>query len=114
MDVRNAYKKIGADYDGVLNRLMSEALVERFAGKFLEDDSFPKLKEALAAGNAKDAFLAAHTLKGICQNFGLTNLYEPTYAITEELRGGEMGRAPEMFPAVEEQYQAIVEAFGEE
>ena len=31
---------------------------------------------------------AAHTLKGVCQNLGFTNLYQPTYELTEVLRAG--------------------------
>ena len=114
MDMRAAYESVGADYDDVLKRLSSDALVERFAKKFLQDESFSKLKAAVAEGDAKDAFLAAHTLKGICQNLGFTNLYEPTFEITEELRGAEtVGRAPEMLPAVEEQYNKIAVALSE-
>lgn len=111
MNVKEAYESIGADYQDVLRRLMNDALVERFAGKFLEDDSFANLKAAMAAGDAKAAFMASHTLKGVSQNLGLTNLYKPAHEICEELRGGEMGRAPEMFGAVEEQYERTVAAF---
>ncbi len=111
MNVKQAYESIGADYDDVLRRLMSEKLVERFAGKFLDDDSFPKLKETVLAGDAEAAFMAAHTLKGVSQNLGLTNLYVPAHDICEELRGGLMGRAAEMLPEVEAQYNKTVEAF---
>ena len=31
----------------------------------------------MAAGDAKEAFMAAHTLKGVSQNLGFDNLYEP-------------------------------------
>lgn len=110
MDVRSAYEAIGADYDGVVRRLMSDSLVERFAGKFVEDESFAKLKAALADGDAKAAFMAAHTLKGICQNLGLTNLYGPTFEITEALRPGAIGNAPELFGAVEAEYEKTVAA----
>lgn len=110
MNVKQAYESIGADYADVLRRLMSDSLVERFAGKFLEDDSFSKLKDAIEAGNAEEAFMASHTLKGVSQNLGLANLYGPAHDICEELRGGQMGRAAEMFPAVEEQYNKTVEA----
>ena len=110
MDVRSAYESIGADYNDVVRRLMSDALVEKFAGKFVQDESFAKLKVALAEGDAKAAFMAAHTLKGICQNLGLTNLYEPTYAITEALRPGTIGDAPALFGAVEAEYEKTVAA----
>lgn len=44
MTIEQAYEKMGADYNGVLTRFMSEALVTRFAGKFLTDPSFDALK----------------------------------------------------------------------
>ena len=40
MTVKECYEKVGSDYDGVLKRLGSEALVKRFAVKFLNDPSF--------------------------------------------------------------------------
>jgi len=38
----------------------------------------------------KEAFRAAHTLKGVCQNLGFTNLYQPTCDLTEVLRTGTL------------------------
>lgn len=43
MTVKECYEKVGSDYDGVLKRLGSEALVKRFAVKFLNDPSFQDL-----------------------------------------------------------------------
>lgn len=40
MTVRESYEKIGSNFDEVLRRLGSEALVKRFALKFLNDTSF--------------------------------------------------------------------------
>ena len=46
MTVRECYEKIGSDFDKVLERMGSEALVKRFAIKFLEDKSFEELTES--------------------------------------------------------------------
>ena len=43
MTIKECYEKVGSDYDGVLKRLGSEALVKRFAVKFLNDPSFQEL-----------------------------------------------------------------------
>lgn len=43
----------------------------------------------MAAGDAKEAFVAAHTLKGVSQNLGFDNLYEPAVVVTEALRGAD-------------------------
>ncbi|MDO4854294.1 MAG: Hpt domain-containing protein [Coriobacteriia bacterium] len=108
--LKEAYEQMGADYSDVLKRLMNDALVTRFATKFLDDASFDALKEALEAGDAKQAFMAAHTLKGVCSNLGFTNLYEPVYQITETLRGGSLEGSDVLFPQVEAEYNKTVEA----
>ena len=70
MTVKECYEQMGADYEGVLGRLRSEGLIKKFAKKFLDDGSFQSLKDNLAQGNGEEAFRAAHTLKGVCQNLG--------------------------------------------
>ena len=84
MTVRECYEKIGSDFDKVLGRMGSEALVKRFAVKFLEDKSFEELTESLKEKDGEDAFRAAHTLKGICANLGLDRLYEIDCELTEK------------------------------
>ena len=66
MTIKECYEKVGSDYDGVLKRLGSEALVKRFAVKFLNDPSFQELTDGLAAQDGEKAFRAAHTLKEMC------------------------------------------------
>lgn len=87
MTVKECYEQMGADYESVLGRLRSEVLIKKFAKKFLDDGSFQSLKDNLAQRNGEEAFRAAHTLKGVCQNLGFDNLYKPSFDITEKLRG---------------------------
>ena len=47
MTMQECYEAIGGNYEAVLGRLHSEALIRRFALKFLEDQSYIKLKQAL-------------------------------------------------------------------
>ncbi len=108
--IEDAYKHIGADYEDVLKRLMNEQLVERFLGKFLEDASFANLQQALAEGNAEAAFMASHTLKGVCQNLGLSNLFVPVNELTEALRGGSLEGSAQLFAPVEAEYGKTIEA----
>lgn len=56
MTVKECYEKVGSDYDGVLKRLGSEALVKRFAVKFLNDPSFQDLTDGLAAKDGREGF----------------------------------------------------------
>ena len=47
MTMRECYEAIGGNYEAVLGRLHSEALIRRFALKFLEDQSYIQLKQEL-------------------------------------------------------------------
>lgn len=106
MTVKECYEQMGADYEGVLGRLRSEGLIK----KFLDDGSFQSLKDNLAQGNGEEAFRAAHTLKGVCQNLGFDNLYQVSFDITEKLRGRETDGCEELFAKVEEQYKKTTDA----
>ena len=50
MTMRECYEAIGGNYEDVLGRLHSEALIRRFTLKFLEDQSYIQLKQALEKG----------------------------------------------------------------
>lgn len=110
MTIQECYKQMGADYEDVLKRLYSEAMIRKFALMFLKDDSYPKLEQALAEQNVKEAFRAAHTLKGVCQNLGFTSLYRPTYDLTEVLRAGTLEGADALFADVSRQYRITMDA----
>ena len=103
MTVRECYEKIGSDFDKVLERMGSEALVKRFAIKFLEDKSFEELTESLKEKDGECAFRAAHTLKGVC-----ANLYEADSELTEKLRGRQTEGSEELYQKVAEVYETTV------
>ena len=69
MTMQECYKAIGGNYEAVLGRLHSEALIQRFTLKFLEDQSYLQLKQALKIKIMKMLFRSAHTLKGVCESF---------------------------------------------
>ena len=104
MTVKECYEQMGADYEGVLGRLRSEVLIKKFAR------SFRSLKDNLVQKNGEEAFRAAHTLKGVCQNLGFDNLYKASFDITEKLRGRDTEGCEELLARVEEQYNNTVDA----
>ena len=110
MTIQECYQKMGADYEDVLKRLYSEGMIRKFARMFLDDDSYPKLERSLKEENVEEAFRAAHTLKGVCQNLGFTNLYQPTYDLTEVLRTGTLEGTKELFDSVTCQYKITINA----
>ena len=110
MTVKECYEQMGSDYEGVLGRMGSEAMIKRFALKYLQDPSFNNLKENLEKNDGEEAFRAAHTLKGVCLNLGFDELYEASAEIIEKLRGKETAGSEDMFQKVEEKYQKTVNA----
>ena len=82
---------LGFDYGETLRRFAgSDVLLRRFLCRFPEDVSFAQLEQALADGRWKDAFLAAHTLKGVAASLGLSRLYEAVSPLAEALRAGRI------------------------
>lgn len=77
----------GANVDEGLARCMGkEDFYLRLVGKAQQDQGFEALSEAIADHRLKDAFEAAHALKGVLANLGITPLLEPVMEITELLR----------------------------
>ena len=99
MTLEECYARMGADYGEILRRMGNEDRVRRFLQKFPADGSFPLLCESMASGDAKEAFRAAHSLKGICMNLGLEALHCSSAALADALRGGSI--PPEAGPLLE-------------
>ena len=85
MTVEQVYKNMDSDYASVKDRLQNDALIEKFLIKFLADESYANILKNLEAQNLEEAFRAAHTLKGVCQNLGLDRLYKSSYDVTSEM-----------------------------
>ena len=110
MTLEECYIAIDGDYADVLGRLRSERLVQKFVLKFLSDDSCDTLRRALEAQNYQEAFRAAHTLKGVCQNLSITRLGKSSGLLTEALRNGWTPEAAPLAEQVYADYQQAVEA----
>ena len=108
MTVKECYEQMGSDYESVLGRMGSEAMIKRFALKFLQDPSFNNLKENLEKNDGEEAFRAAHTLKGICLNLGFSQLIEDVVNITEILRAGKLEGTDELFSKIQTTYENTV------
>lgn len=106
MTLQDCYEQLGGNYQDVMSRLGSERLVQRFMFKFLDDNSYALLAQALSDKDYETAFRAAHTLKGICMNLGFTRLQASSSGLTEALRGGLSMEAAALYPQVAEDYTA--------
>lgn len=79
----------GADVRGLTERFMNDMdLYQTCLQMFWDDLSYQHLGEALQAGNCKKAFEAAHTMKGVVANLGLTPLLATVTRLVEPLRAG--------------------------
>lgn len=110
MDLYQFYREIGADYQSVLNRIPREELILKFLYKIREEKSFAALHQAVKEKNYKDAFAAAHTIKGICLNLGLDPLSEIAAEMSDYLRDWE--RADIDADKVEAGYDQLMEIYG--
>lgn len=89
MTVKECYDKIGADYESVMGRLRKDERIQKFLLKFLDDKSYELLCSSIEANDMNEAFRAAHTIKGVCQNLSLDPLYESASVLAERLRNGQ-------------------------
>lgn len=97
-------KNWGCDIDGALERFVGdEDLYRTCLYTVLSDKAFDGLGETLRAGQVKEAFDYAHTLKGVLANMGLTPMYDITVRIVEPLRAGN---GEGLLPIYEELLQA--------
>ena len=111
MNLKECYQALGGDYDDVMGRLRTERMITKFVLKFLDDKSCDTLMDAVARKDAEEAFRAAHTIKGICQNLSFNRLYGPSHELAECLRGGSWDEAAvALAQQVLADYQVTVEA----
>ena len=83
-------KEYGANTQEGLARCMNnEAFYLRMVSMGLGDKNFERLQKAVSEGDTKEAFEAAHALKGVIGNLSLTPIYTPLNELTELLRGKE-------------------------
>lgn len=97
-ELQKRMKEYGADLAGVSERFMGDwSLYEQCLLMFCDDDAFDALGAALEKQDCKAAFEAAHALKGVSGNLGLTPLYAAVCAAVESLRAGTLAGVPEQY-----------------
>lgn len=89
MTLQECYEAMCGDYAGVMSRLMKEERILRFLGKFKDDAMLEPLENSLAEKNYEEAFRAAHNLKGVCMNLGISKLAASSSELCETIRHGE-------------------------
>lgn len=110
MTLQECYEALGGNYQEVSSRLPSEKFIQKFVLKFLDDQSYQLLEDSWQSGNDEEAFRAAHTIKGMCQNLSFTTLQESSSQLTESLRSGRTPESVGLLEQVRTDYQRTAEA----
>lgn len=108
MTLQDCYITLGGNFEDVSGRLRSEKMIRKFVLKFLDDPSYALLCSSLDTQNYEEAFRAAHTLKGVCQNLSFTTLYTSSSQLCEALRNGYTPEVPALADQVAQDYQRAI------
>lgn len=104
----------GADIAGINSRFLGDfALYESCLREFMNDADIPLLEQAVSERNYDKAFAAAHTLKGVSGNMGLTPCYDAVCVMTESLRSKEYGSVDAELLAISEQFRRLRDVFSD-
>ena len=105
MTLQECYSALGGDYDEAAGRLRSDRLIQKILLKFPADPSYDLLVRSMESQEYGEAFRAAHTIKGVCQNLSFTTLYQSSNQLAEALRNGYTPEAPALFDQVCADYE---------
>lgn len=89
MTLQECYEQMGGDFQGVKRRLSRDTLIQRLLLMLPQDENYDLLQTSVAEKNWNDAFRAAHSLKGMALNLGISPLAESASALSDLLRNGE-------------------------
>lgn len=111
MTIKECYDAIGGNYQEVEGRLRTEERIKKFLCKVPDDKSFALLCDSLEQRDMDEAFRAAHTIKGVCQNLAITRLGRSAEALTDCLRDKREYTADveALFTQVKKDYNEAVE-----
>lgn len=106
-EFRSIFEAYGGDYQATMARFVNkEDMYLKFLDMLFKDDNMQKLGDALDEGDMKGAFEAAHTLKGVVGNMGLTPLFSSVCTILEPLRAREeRSDYLEMYDVIKKEFQ---------
>lgn len=110
MTLEEFYAEVGGDYAATMDRLFTDDIAIKYLKRFLDDDTFAKLTEDVAAGDDKKAFDDVHTLKGVALNLGLDDLGRSASDLTEVLRHGGKDVDDHLFKEVRRTYETVIAA----
>lgn len=117
MTLQELYSQIGGDYEQALRVMRVEKLIDKHIRKLVTNGMVDGLVDAAERMEPAELFDAAHAMKGICANLGLTALAEMASEIAEEYRGSNQRKltdeqAKEKIAQIEALYKKTAESIG--
>lgn len=101
----------GIDVEGALSRLMNnEGFFLKMLGKFIEDKTYQSLETAYEAKDMQGVLHAAHALKGVSSNLGMTRLSDLCGQMQHMLEGKEDGDVDALMAGIRESYSTALAA----
>ncbi len=86
MNIRECYRMLDADYDEVRARLIKEDRIEKYLNIFLTGEYLEIIVRCIDEKNWREAFRAAHSLKGVSLTLGFQNLHAVCDSLCDRLR----------------------------
>lgn len=108
MTVSEFYDNIKGDYEEISSRVLSDERIRKYLYIFLQDKTFTKLCTELDNQSPENAFIYAHTLKGISQNLSLSPLFVQAELITQALRNNNLKKATSVLPELSKEYARVI------
>ena len=110
----SALKELGVDVEGTVSRFMdNDAIYTKFLLRFPNEDRITPVKEAAEANDPDALMRAAHKLKGVSANLGMTSLSQKAEKIVSGIRNGETGGFDEDIAELEAEHELICKAIRE-
>ena len=101
MNIKELAENLGLEEDEYLE------LIELFIDTGMTD--LDKLKSAIEEGNADEATMAAHSIKGASGNLGLMEIYDVARKSEEEARNNSLIELAESTQTLKEQLVSLAE-----
>ena len=112
MKIEKLYKELeewGCDVQGAKERFDDDELFATCIDLFLEDENLEKLNEEIKNNDCQESFNAAHTIKGVAANLGLTPIYDAVSDVVQELRVGKLEAGKAFMPKLNGEMEKMVE-----
>lgn len=85
----DALREIGVDVDGTVSRFMNNSeIYVKFLTRYPDEDRVTPIHEAIAAKDYEKLLSAAHKMKGVSANLGMTELAARAADIVTKVRNG--------------------------